>query len=481
MERDQQLKSDALKEILKYKDEVESDPYRLHYHVMPPVGLLNDPNGFIQWKGTYHLFYQWMPFKTGHGPKFWGHYTSKDLVHWQEEPIALAPSDWFDKDGCYSGSAIIHQDQMYLFYTGNVKREDGTRESYQCVAISKDGVHFEKKGPVITLPNGYTPHFRDPKVWQGKDELWYMVIGAQKENLEGDAVLYQSHDLENWEFLGSIMDKDLSLGYMWECPDYFELNGKGILLFSPQGLKASGFNYQNVYQSGYVIGDMNEQNKLQVQKGFCELDRGFEFYAPQTMLDEQSRRILIGWMGVPDQDEDKQPTIDHKWVHSMTLPRQLTWKEDKLYQTPVKELETLRSKMVNHSDLELDVNEQFSFELENSASEIEAKINSEGTSLLEINIRDNVRIIFNSNQKLFTLERKSYVDGLVERRQCILDHLSHLQIFLDTSSIEVFVNKGEEVFTARFFPYKGKDVRIRSIGEKKIQMEVTCWTIKRDR
>ena len=113
---------------------------------MPPVGLMNDPNGLIYWKGTYHVFYQWMPFATTHGAKFWGHYTSRNLIHWERQAPALAPSEWFDRNSCYSGSAVDNDGVLTLFYTGNVKDDDGTRHTYQCMAISSDGLHFEKRG-----------------------------------------------------------------------------------------------------------------------------------------------------------------------------------------------------------------------------------------------------------------------------------------------------------------------------------------------
>src|SRR5690606_27727101 len=116
------LMEKAYNEVNKYRDKVLDDPYRLNYHLMPPVGLLNDPNGLIQYKGHYHVFYQWNPFATAHGAKFWGHYSSKDMVNWQEEPIALVPSEWYERNGCYSGSAIELDGKLYLFYTGNVKK-----------------------------------------------------------------------------------------------------------------------------------------------------------------------------------------------------------------------------------------------------------------------------------------------------------------------------------------------------------------------
>ncbi len=117
----QALIQQAKEKINEMKLLVANDPYRLDYHIMPPVGLLNDPNGFVYFNGYYHLFYQWNPFATTHGAKFWGHVFSKDLVHWHQAEIALAPDQWYDKNGCYSGSAIVNKEKLYLFYTGNVK------------------------------------------------------------------------------------------------------------------------------------------------------------------------------------------------------------------------------------------------------------------------------------------------------------------------------------------------------------------------
>lgn len=312
---------------------------------MPPVGLLNDPNGVIYWKGSYHVFFQWQPFQTGHGAKFWGHYTTQDVVNWKREEIALAPSDWFDKNGCYSGSAVTKDDRLYLFYTGNVRDQDGNRETYQCLAVSDDGLSFEKKGVVARLPEGYTAHFRDPKVWE-HEGTWYMVIGAQTENLKGQAVLFASDNLSEWRFLGPITGAGFNgldeFGYMWECPDLFSLQGSDVLIVSPQGLEADGFRYQNVYQSGYFVGRL-DYNKPELKHGeFTELDQGFDFYAPQTLEDDQGRRILFAWMAVPDQDEGSHPTIDYHWIHCMTLPRQLTLSGQKLIQQPLPELKAMR-------------------------------------------------------------------------------------------------------------------------------------------
>lgn len=214
----------AEERIKKYKSAVEADPYRLIFHLMPPVGLMNDPNGFIQYKGRYHVFYQWNPFKTAHGAKFWVHYSSSDLIRWKPEPIALAPSQWYEKNGCYSGSAIEYQGKLVLFYTGNVKDHQNNRESYQAWLVSEDGISFSKLGPVLEKPPEYTAHFRDPKV--GKmNNLWYMVIGTQTHEEQGRIALFTSEDVKDWKHKGSIPGSELnglqSFGYMWECPDLF--------------------------------------------------------------------------------------------------------------------------------------------------------------------------------------------------------------------------------------------------------------------
>ena len=454
-EREQELIRLAEEEVEKNKELVESDPYRLRYHLMPPVGLLNDPNGFIQWNGTYHLFYQWMPFKTGHGAKFWGHYSSVDLVTWKHEPVALAPSEWFEKNGCYSGSAVEHDGKMVLFYTGNVKDADGNRETYQCMAVSEDGITFDKKGPVVELPEGYTAHFRDPKVWK-KGSDWYMVVGAQSEDLTGKIALLRSTDLLEWEHLGAIAGSGVNglgdFGYMWECPDLFELDGVDVLIASPQGLEPDGMKYQNVYQAGYFIGKLDYESATFEHVDFVELDRGFEFYAPQTTLDEDGRRLMVGWMGVPEQDEDKHPTIKHKWVHALTIPRELKWVDGKLLQVPVEELMLMRKdQLVEKSDVQL-TEDGVSLDIGKSSAFEMRFIFEKDVASFELDLSDAVRLDFDASKSVFSLNRKSFVTGEWECRSCSLQALTELRAFVDTSCVEVFLNGGEEVFTARMFP-----------------------------
>lgn len=469
----------ATKKVEENKPLIEKDANRLQFHLMPPVGLLNDPNGLIHFNGVYHVFYQWNPFDTTHGAKFWGHYTSEDLLTWQAQPPALVPSEWYEKNGCYSGSAVEHKGKMYLFYTGNVKDENNERKSYQCMAVSSDGITFEKRGPVIFLPEGYTPHFRDPKVWK-QDEIWYMVIGAQTENEEGQVVVYSSRDLENWEFKGPLAGGNLNrlgdFGYMWECPDLFRLDSKDVLLVSPQGLEPEGHLYQNLFQSGYFIGEWKPNTNQYNHGPFKELDSGFDFYAPQTFEDKRGRRLMYAWMGLTDENEAYQPTTSNDWVHALTLPRELVLKGDMLYQKPVTELQKLRKSFDFQQQVSMENEERTWAEVNGTISEIHIDVHQLEAVSFEINIRENIKLSFHQAENLFTLERKSFKDGTPETRSCTLSKLNKLHIFLDTSSIEMFLNEGQEVMTARFFTDPANQ-NISFSVQGKVDMLIEKWRL----
>ncbi|MFC7319477.1 glycoside hydrolase family 32 protein [Halobacillus campisalis] len=475
-DKDTALRQQAMSEIFTHETTVSGDPYRLTFHHMPPVGLMNDPNGLIQWKGEYHLFYQWMPFKPDHGEKFWGHYISKDLVHWKHEGIALAPSEWYDKDGCYSGSAVSHEDTLYLFYTGNVFNDKGDQEEYQCVAISTDGVHFEKKGPVIHVPNGYTGDFRDPKVWK-KEHKWYMVVGAKNQKAQGKVLMYESDDLLQWEFLGPIAGSNENrlgdFGYMWECPDMFELDGTDILLVSPQGLQPDGMKYNNTYQTGYFAGELSFTEPSLEHGAFVELDRGFEFYAPQTFIDDKGRRIMFGWMGVPEQMEQSHPTVNSKWIHCLTVPRVLEWNGEQIIQYPVPELEEMREAVLLHSEITIENDQKAIRGIEGRPIELQIDF-EQLDDQFAIELFHYISFSYTKRDGTLTLSRPHLEDkSQTEFRRTVLkEELKKLHILIDTSSIEIFVNGGKEVFTSRMFPQpEDEDILFTSLGETTFSIE----------
>lgn len=441
MNREQELLVAAEEKKKQNAVNIAKDPFYPLYHIASPVGLINDPNGWIHWKGTYHLFFQWNPFETSHGSKFWGHVTSTDLVNWKEAPIALAPSESFEKDGCYSGSAIGVDNKLYLFYTGNVKNNN-ERESYQCIAVSEDGFQFKKLGNVLDVPSGYTAHFRDPKVWkQGED--YYMVIGAQTLKEEGCVLLYHSKTLMEWENLGVLAD---GFGYMWECPDFFTLQGKDILLFSPQGLEADGIHYQNTFQSGYFIGDWQVGTNQYIHNSFQELDHGFDFYAPQTTEDDKGRRLLVAWMGMTDGFEHLHPTLDYNWIHQLTIPRELSIKGNKLIQSPVEELTLLRAGKV----LDAIVEGQSEAKLARASEWI---FYPEGKGAFAIELFNYFKIVYNQMEKTVTIYRDRLDGQGTESRTAIVENsIKEVRAFVDHSSIELFINDGEVTFTSRIFP-----------------------------
>lgn len=433
-------------------DGISNHRYCLGYHVMPKSGWINDPNGFSFFNDYYHIFYQHYPYEPQWGPMHWGHARSKDLVHWETLPIALTPGDKEDKDGCFSGTGIVKDEKLYLFYTGHHYYDDNDPDHFwqnQNMAYSQDGVHFTKyqqNAVIPEPPQDNTQHFRDPKVWQHGD-YYYMIVGSQNTDELGRIILYRSKDLLSWDYIGPV---DVSNGqeiegYMWECPDIFELDGKHILLFSPQGMKAEKEQYLNLFQNGYFVGHFNYDSHQFTRNHFKELDHGHDFYAPQTMLAPDGRRILIGWMAMWN---NAMPEQVDGWSGALTLPRELRLKDDHLYMTPVEELKQLRKdiiscdyKTVKNKTLLVEDIAQTEINLSLSHQNFKIQMTDEKNDLLSIN--------FNADNNKFTLFREDLLDSRYATIQSANE--IHLQIFIDTSSLELFINDGEAVFTERFY------------------------------
>ena len=475
------------KSILEKKEIVEKDFWRQKYHIQGIVGLINDPNGFSQFKGKYHMFYQWNPLGTNHKNKTWAHSVSSDLLHWERMKTALRPDTWYSKDGVYSGSAIVDDDKLYLFYTGNVKDSEGNRESYQCLAVSSDGENFERWEPsIVNQPDGYTQHIRDPKIWK-KDGKFYAVIGIQSEDLEGKAVLYSSENIKDWKFEGEIAGanhgKIKDFGFMWECPDYFQLKDKktgeikDLLVFSPQGLEPEGDLYNNKYQTGYLFGKLDyEKTEFEILSDFVEIDRGHDFYAPQSMEDDKGRRIIVGWMGIPE--EEDFPTVKNEWIHCLTLPRELKVIDGKLYQLPIKEMESIRGEKIEFSGKmtgEVKVGTGVTYELKAKFTDF----NSDFGLKLRTGKNSETVLKFDYNDKKFVLDRTKGEQPDKRLRKVYLGNISELEltVFVDSSSVEVFINGGQEVFSSRIFPEKDAN-GIIVFADKDVNVEIQKWEWK---
>ncbi|MDY8022823.1 glycoside hydrolase family 32 protein [Paenibacillus polymyxa] len=427
----------------------KSDAYNLKYHITPPYGLLNDPNGLAYFNHQYHVFYQWNPKGTEHKNKCWGHVVSSDLVHWQRKSVALEPSEWYDKDGIYSGGGIVHNEKLYLFYTGNVIRDDGVKESYQCAAISEDGEYFQKIGPLFEHPKGYTRHVRDPKVWRDQHGNWWLIVGAQREDLTGDTLIYKSKNLSEWECQGSFVDQDHQFGYMWECPDVLHFAENDVFIFSPQGLPEKGEYYKNPNQSGYIVGKLSNTGKFNGNlSDFKELDRGFDFYAPQSFK-VNDRTIMFGWMSAMNEEAERAvPTIQEGWVHALTLPREMVLMNGVLYQKPLPELQLLRLDGIHYKGK---IQSSSEWLLPSAQAELIVHF-SLLTENFKMIIRDAVQIDYDQEQNSLTVWRTNWLTGEREYRKATLSNkLAEMQIFIESSSLEIFVNEGEEVFSLRYF------------------------------
>ncbi|WP_337038805.1 MULTISPECIES: glycoside hydrolase family 32 protein [Pseudescherichia] len=445
--------ADAEQELLVKRDALNLRWYP-RYHLAARAGWMNDPNGLVWFDGWYHAFYQHHPYSTQWGPMHWGHARSQDLVHWEHLPVAIAPEGPEDKDGCFSGSAVVDGDTLALIYTGHKFHGDADNEDnlyqVQCLATSQDGIHFTRQGIVVDTPPG-VHHFRDPKVWR-EGESWYMIVGARAGET-GQVRLYRSADLRQWQEEGVLDEAEAGMGFMWECPDFFTLGDKRVLMFSPQGIAAHGFKNRNLFQSGYLLGDWQPGQPFVRAGEFVEMDHGHDFYAPQSFLTPDGRRIVIGWL---DMWESPLPEQQDGWAGMLSLPRELNLSADNRVQMrPAKEVKSLRQGWYPWPVSTLN-NQQIS--VAENAGAMEVVLNWKGAESdaeqYGLSLGDGLRIYVDAQMQRLVLERRYPQHGLCGTRSVplTLDHDLHLRVFIDSSSVEVFVNDGEACLSSRIYP-----------------------------
>lgn len=300
------------------------------FHITGGDGWINDPNGLVVFRGRYHVFFQYHPYSTEWGPMHWGHVVSDDLMHWQRLPIALTPGGDGDADGCFSGSAVVYNDKLYLMYTGFTKNAGlDTERQVQCLAESDDGIHFVKRGVVIDsdgIPLGYSAtDFRDPKVWRHDGKFW-CVIAARKLDGRGRTLMYSSDDLLSWRFVGDMLGEDCK-GVMTECPDYRDT--EGLFLASEQSQPPEGNVHLNYHTTRWTLGKLDYGTGRFTPKDSGICDYGFDFYAPQSFENEP---VVIGWMNMWDRS---MPSAQYGFTGMLTVPRRISVKDGELSQTPI--------------------------------------------------------------------------------------------------------------------------------------------------
>ncbi len=431
--------------------------YRPAYHFTPESGWMNDPNGLVYYEGEYHLFYQYYPDSNVWGPMHWGHAVSTDLVQWEHLPIALYP----DSLGyIFSGSAAIDWKNttgfgteenpamvaMYTYHDPIGERNETVDFQYQGIAYSLDkGRTWTKYNGNPVIPNPWIRDFRDPKVsWNSETEEWNLIL-AVKDHVN----LYTSPDLKEWT-KESEFGADLGAhGGVWECPDLFKLtdqNGvaKWVMLVSinpggPQGGSATQ----------YFIGDFDGSVFTPMDSVIRWVDYGADNYAGVTFSDvpkEDGRRLFIGWMS---NWQYAQIVPTYEWRSAMTIPRELVLQNTDvgylLRSIPVIEMKSIFSEQTDLANVS------------GSSFKLEVDTDSEqGGITLYNEVGDSLSILFDENYLSINRENAGLVNfsevfPAIHRAPLNGIVIISLDVYVDNSSVEVFVNNGDLVMTDLFF------------------------------
>ena len=445
--------------------------YRQTYHVQPVTGLSSDPNGFVRHKGLWHLFYQWCPWGAVHGLKYWYHVTSKNLVTWQNAGIGLKPDRDYDNKGTHSGSGISVGDDLYLFYTGNHRDENWVRTPYTCAAyLGEDGRPVKLEAPLFGPRDDHSEHQRDPKVFFVESQNAYFIfIGAQTLDKRGCVLVYKSPELlSGWEFAGELKVPGYEdFGGMWECPSIERIDGKDVLVFSPQYTKLPGRG-ESTNHNIYFIGEMDYETLTFTPDGpYRYLDYGFDFYAAQIAPpDEDGQTAMIAWIGLPD---NHYPTEEEDWEGSMTLPRILSVRDGRLIQRAVPGIEALRERLIMQYHYNEDEPEKSGGGMPGvdilrgripASSEIliaPAKGNYDMQLFARADGKGGLKFSYDEASQTITVDKtaldKRFNEAVGEVLTMPLENpLKEMRIFVDHCSVEIFVNDGEATFTTHVYP-----------------------------
>jgi fructan beta-fructosidase len=435
----QALQNISARNTIVGSNELYREPLRAQYHFSAQRGWVNDPNGLVYFNSEYHLFFQHNPYGWDWGNMHWGHAVSKDLVHWKELGDKLLP----DALGrMFSGSAVVDWENttgwgkpdnpaMVLIYTA------AGNPATQCLAYSLDGRTFTKydKNPVLKQ---ITPGNRDPKViWHAPTKQWVMVLYVEVSKRH-TVHFFTSPNLKDWKLAsvteGGTMGKD---GYLYECPDFFELNVDDDNKSSKWVLMGAN--------SEYAIGTFDgvkftaEQSRLSGQQG-----KGF--YAPQTFSntpDEKPRRLQIGWL--------QTPTPGMPFNQAMSIPMELklvsTPQGVRLTRLPVKELEKLRKNGVQHSQRAVTPSRELLLDitpLPLRNSRYERKPSDQLLLKMECvpDPETEVQILLRGVPVRYRTAKQELIVGEHRVAAPLQDGKQTLTIFLDTNSIEVFASNG---------------------------------------
>ena len=485
-EKNRILSPDDKGELERLHEHAMNCSWRETFHVVPMTGHLNDPNGFCYRGGKWHLYYQWFPYGAASGLKHWYHTESEDLVHWQNKGLHIKPDLLYDNYGCFSGSSYIENGTLYFCYTGNNMDVFGTRHPYQLLAWQKPDGTVEKLGhALISQPEGYTEHVRDPKLFK-HDGTYYILLGARDLEKHGKFLLYSSSDIkEGWQKAGELKVKGYDFfGSMVECPDLEKIGDKWVLIFSLVDSSSDARKYSNLY----FIGDMDFEKLEFIPDGDVkELDSGFDFYAAQCAYQNKydDTAVLSGWIGCPGYTYPL--TAEDDWEGVLSLPRELRVEDGKLKQKPARTLTQVRGKKLFEAKEGSIVSDTMHGLMPRTAI---LRLDDPQNESIQLNLfarsqKNGFAISYDKFRRRLTVDRGDLMevpnkDAGTNRSVVLADGLSSLEIYIDKCTIEVFVNDGEYVFSAMIFAQPEENL-IR-MGGKDIDLVIyeTVKTVEDD-
>ncbi|WP_283651031.1 glycoside hydrolase family 32 protein [Ileibacterium valens] len=448
------------------------------FHLSPYIGWMNDPNGFSYYNNQFHLFYQYNPYGTVWDSMHWGHAVSDDLLSWKHLPAALAPDQEYDASGCFSGSAETLDDgRQILMYTsvGKIKDAEGNLVERQTQSIAfGDGLNYQKyeNNPVLNasdLPEGGSPvDFRDPKIFRDTDGHYKAVIANRAADGSGQILLFSSPDALDWKFESVLLKNNRRHGLMWECPDLFCLDGKDVLIMSPQDMYPSGLEYASGNGTMAVIGKIDPEDQTFHEQNNHSIDYGIDFYAPQTLLTPDGRRIMTAWMQNWDTVGHRKNTMG--WFSQMTVPRELSIQNGRLIQNPVREIEQYRHDPVEYKGVLLDHEKIVLDGIQGRIADIELVIRPDQSEdsyrkfkmYFAQDHRFYTEIVFDRENQTVMVNRqnsgtrRSYVHQRTMKVHA-QDGVLKLRILLDRFSAEVFVNDGQQAMSTVIYTDQDKE------------------------
>ncbi len=415
--------------ISEHKDKVNGK-YRPEYHMLPPVGWMNDPNGLIYFGGRYHLYYQFNPYAPEPGTMYWGHFASDDLISYESLGVAVAPQQEYS--AIFSGGAIECGGKIHALYTLHTEKE-GFKSEEVYSAVSGGGAFGAGKKVFDnnTLPDNISrTDFRDPCPVKVGD-MYYVFIGGKDVNLNAGVIIVLSGKTLDELVYSFYIGPFAEFGEMGECPSYFKTDGKDVLICSGCRVQRRGNDFLNENSSVFVVGDIDFGRKTMTVDFIKEIDKGDTFYAPQFIRGIE-KPVMIGWLemwGKPYPTKE----MGHGWVGAFSIPRELTYKDGDIFQQPVESLKSYRTAVSRGLP---------------ASADITLKFNGNG-SLKIYGENGSVTVGCDGVIYLDTLDSNNMCGCIRRTNREYAD--CEVRILLDVSGIEVFVDGGREVISSRIY------------------------------